>query len=84
MLFCLKLLQTWTKLWLQVINGLDIIKVGQTFNYSYRENSGVAIGGMYWNDVRNLLAGNPLVPLYDEEDEYYDLDDVQSSGIADM
>ncbi len=63
-------------------NGLDIIKLGQTFNYSFRENSGVAIGGMYYNDVRNLLTGNPLVPVYDDEGGYYDLEDVEASGIA--
>lgn len=65
-------------------NGRDIIKVGQTFNYSFRQNSGVAIQGMYYNDVRNLLTGNPLVPVYDDEGEYYDLEDVQASGIADI
>jgi TonB-linked SusC/RagA family outer membrane protein len=63
-------------------NGLDVVKVGQTFNYSYSDRSGVAIGGMYYNDVRNLLSGNPLVPLYNDEGEYYALDDVQASGIA--
>ncbi|WP_291858701.1 TonB-dependent receptor [Marinilabilia sp.] len=65
-------------------NGLDIIKVGQTFNYSYSERSGVAIGGMYYNDVRNLLSGNPLVPLYNDEGEYFALDDVEASGLADI
>ncbi len=63
-------------------NGLDIIKVGQTFNYSYSERGGIAIGGMYWNDVRNLLVGNPLVPLYNDEGEYYAADDLAASGLA--
>ena len=63
-------------------NGLDIIKVGQTFNYSYSKRGGIAIGGMYWNDVRNLLVGNPLVPLYNDADEYYAADDLAVSGLA--
>ncbi|MGM0376754.1 MAG: TonB-dependent receptor [Bacteroidota bacterium] len=63
-------------------NGLDIVKVGQTFNYSYSKRGGIAIGGMYWNDVRNLLVGNPLVPLYNDDGEYYAADDLEASGLA--
>ncbi len=63
-------------------NGLEVIKVGQTFNYSYRNNGGVAIGGMYWNDVRNMLVGNPLVPVYNDAGEYYASDDLDASGLS--
>lgn len=63
-------------------NGLDVIKVGQTFNFSYSKRSGIAIGGMYFNDVRNMLAGNPLVPVYNEAGEYYASDDLAASGLA--
>jgi TonB-linked SusC/RagA family outer membrane protein len=63
-------------------NGLDIVKIGQTFNYSYSKKGGIAIGGMYYNDVRNLLVGNPLVPVYNDEGEYYASDDLAASGLA--
>jgi TonB-linked SusC/RagA family outer membrane protein len=63
-------------------NGMDIIKVGETFNFSARERSGIAIGGMYWNDIRNMLVGNPLVPVYDDEGEYYDSEDLDASGLS--
>ncbi|WP_246222870.1 SusC/RagA family TonB-linked outer membrane protein [Draconibacterium halophilum] len=63
-------------------NDLDIIKIGQTFNYSYSKRAGIAIGGMYYNDVRNLLVGNPLVPIYNDEGEYYAADDLAASGLA--
>ncbi len=63
-------------------NDLDIIKIGQTLNYSYSKKGGIAIGGMYYNDVRNLLAGNPLVPVYNSEGEYYAADDLDASGLA--
>jgi TonB-linked SusC/RagA family outer membrane protein len=63
-------------------DGLEIIKVGETFNYSFRERSGIAVGGMYYNDVRNMLVGNPLVPVYDAEGNYYANDDLQESGLA--
>ncbi|MCU4164886.1 SusC/RagA family TonB-linked outer membrane protein [Carboxylicivirga caseinilyticus] len=62
-------------------NGLDIIKMGQTLNYSYRERSGIAIGGMYSNDVRNMMTGNPLVPVYNDKGEYYARQDLQASGL---
>ncbi|PRZ01368.1 TonB-linked SusC/RagA family outer membrane protein [Marinilabilia salmonicolor] len=62
-------------------NGLEIIKVGQTLNYSHRKRSGVAIGGMYYNDIRNMLQGNPLVPVYDEEGNYTDRDFMLESGL---
>lgn len=63
-------------------NGLDIIKFGQTFNYGYTERSGIAIGDMYWNDVRNMLVGNPLVPIYNADGEYFANQDLQEFGLA--
>lgn len=63
-------------------NNLEVIKVGQTFNYGYSEKGGIAIGGMYWNDVRNMLVGNPLVPVYNEAGEYYASDDLDASGLS--
>nr|WP_319398963.1 TonB-dependent receptor [uncultured Carboxylicivirga sp.] len=62
-------------------DGLDIVKVGQTLNYSYRERSGIAIGGMYSNDIRNMMTGSPLVPVCNDEGEYYARADVQASGL---
>lgn len=64
--------------------GLEIIKFGETLNYSYRERSGIAVGGMYYNDIRNMLVGNPLVPVYNDEGEYYANDDLKASGLADL
>lgn len=62
-------------------NGLDMIKLGETFNYSYRQRSGIAIGGMYWNDIRNMLTGSPLVPAYNDKGEFYAREDVKASGL---
>jgi TonB-linked SusC/RagA family outer membrane protein len=63
-------------------NDMDVVTFGQTLNYSYRERSGIAVGDMYYNDIRNMLVGNPLVPVYDEQGEYYNSDDLQESGLA--
>src|SRR5690606_15888399 len=62
-------------------SDLDVIKVGETFNYSYRKRSGIAIAGMYFNDIRNMLTGSPLVPAYNEQGEFYAREDVKASGL---
>ena len=65
-------------------NGIDVIKVGETFNYSFRQRSGIAIGGMYYNDIRNMLTGSPLVPAYNDKGEFFARDDVKASGIESL
>ena len=60
-------------------DDFDIIKFGENVTYSYRENSGIGIGNIYWNDIHNMLVGNPLLPVYNEAGEYYD----QASKVAD-
>ena len=32
---------------------------------------GMGTGNLYWNDVRSALAGNPLLPVYDENGNYH-------------
>ncbi|MGD9928401.1 MAG: TonB-dependent receptor [Mangrovibacterium sp.] len=61
-------------------NGMDIIKIGQTLNYSTNTKSGIAIGNIYWNSVHNLLVANPLLPNYDAEGNFYDYDDKIENG----
>jgi len=51
--------------------ALDVVKLGETFTYSYRENNGIAIGDMWYNDVRNMLKTPPFLPLYDENGEFH-------------
>lgn len=63
-------------------NDMEVIKVGQTLNYRFRERSGVAIEGMYYNDIRNMLAGNPLVPAYNENGELFMQPDLVEYGLA--
>lgn len=51
--------------------ALDIIKLGETFTYSYTENNGIAIGDMWYNDVRNMLKTSPFLPVYNEDGEFH-------------
>ncbi|MDD4777244.1 MAG: TonB-dependent receptor [Fermentimonas sp.] len=61
------------------IKDFDAITIGENLTYTHNTNSGVGIGNIYWNDVHNLLVGNPLMPVYNSEGNYYD----QPSKIAD-
>lgn len=45
-------------------NGRDIIKFGETLNYSHISNNGIAEGDIYWNSVHNMLVACPLMPAY--------------------
>lgn len=48
--------------------GLDILKVGETLNYSYGTYNGIAEGNLYWNSLHNALTANPLLPVYTYDD----------------
>lgn len=62
----------------------DVIKFGENVNYSYSNRSGIGIGNIYWNDVHNMLVGNPLLPIYDSEGNFYDqLDKVADGWVLD-
>ncbi|MBC8004451.1 MAG: TonB-dependent receptor [Verrucomicrobia bacterium] len=58
----------------------DAIKIGQTLNFSTNTKSGIAIGDIYGNSIHNMLVGNPLMPAYDAEGNYYDYDDKVADG----
>ena len=58
----------------------DVIKIGQTLNYNYNTKSGIAIGNIYGNSIHNLLTGNPLLPAYDADGNFYDYNDKVANG----
>lgn len=60
----------------------DIIRFGENVNYSYNNRSGIGIGNIYWNDVHNMIVGNPLLPVYNEHGEYYDQPSKNADGWA--
>lgn len=61
------------------VKDYDVITIGENFTYTHNTNSGVGIGNIYWNDVHNMLVGNPLMPVYNSDGNYYD----QPSKVAD-
>ena len=63
-------------------DDFDIIKFGENVTYSYSTNAGIGIGNIYWNDIHNMLIGNPLLPAYNTDGEFYDHDSKVADGWA--
>ena len=62
------------------VKDFDAIKIGETLNYSYSTKAGVSTGNIYWNSIHSLLTANPLMPVYDENGDYYDYYAKQRNG----
>lgn len=71
-------------------DNADLLKFGQTLTMGYanRNGLGMGVGSIYWNDIRNALSANPLLPLYDENGDYHmplaGLDYASTNPIAEM
>jgi len=63
-------------------NDRDIITFGETLNYVYKTNGGIATGTMYWNDVRNCMQAYPITPEYDDSGNYYMWTDMVADGLS--
>jgi len=58
----------------------EIITFGENVYYQHVQSKGIQIGNQYSNAIYNMLSANPLVPLYNAAGEYFDRDDLESSG----
>lgn len=48
-------------------NNLEILKVGETINFSYGQNSGIAEGDIYYSSLHDAIGANPLLPVYETD-----------------
>ena len=62
--------------------GFDIIKIGETLNYYYAENNGIATNGMYWNDIANMMRTMPIMPIYGPSGNFFNYADQQALGVS--
>lgn len=51
--------------------GLDILRIGETFNLTFSKRHGITEGEGSWNSIRNRLRANPLIPIYTPEGDFY-------------
>ena len=57
-------------------NGRDIIKFGENVTFTTTNKTGIGIGGIYGNSIRDLLVATPLLPAYNEAGEFYQYKDM--------
>lgn len=57
-------------------NNRDVIKFGENVTFTYTNKKGLSIGGIYDNNIRNMLSMSPLMPIRDEEGNWYEYDDI--------
>lgn len=59
---------------------LDIITFGENLYYNHNERSGIYTNGLYSNNISEMLRQNPLIPVYNSNDEYFGYDDLKAAG----
>lgn len=59
---------------------LDVIKFGATMMYAYSEKNGIGSSGQYDSTLKDALEACPLMPVYNDEGDYYDMDDRTEDG----
>ena len=57
-------------------HGRDILKIGENVTFSTTNKKGVQIGGIYSNNIRNLLALTPLLPARNADGSWYEYKDI--------
>lgn len=47
------------------------VKFGQTLNFAWVNNHGIAVGGQYGNTLRSAFQASPFLPVYDADGEFW-------------
>ena len=50
-------------------NNLDILKIGETLNFSFGQNSGIAEGDIYGSSLHDAIGAIPLLPVYATDEQ---------------
>ncbi|GHU57906.1 SusC/RagA family TonB-linked outer membrane protein [Bacteroidia bacterium] len=58
----------------------DAITVGENLNYNYRSSANQIGGGNRGGAISQLMRTPPLMPVYDQDGNYYDQDDKSREG----
>ncbi len=58
----------------------DVITVGENLNINKSSRRGISQSSMYWNNVHDLMNANPLLPVYDENGNYYTNKEMAANG----
>ena len=54
-------------------NERNLVVIGQNLTYTNESNPTMRTGSIYWSDIRNMMATDPFLPMYaeDEDDPAY-------------
>ncbi len=58
----------------------DIIKFGENVTFTATKKSGINLGGIYSNNVRDLLNACPLLPAYNSNGDYFVYQDMKDDN----
>lgn len=61
---------------------MDVIKFGENVYYQHKQNQGVQLGNQYANDLSTALRAIPLIPVYNENGDYFMYDDLRNFGTS--
>lgn len=61
---------------------MDVIKFGENIYYQHKQNQGVQLGSQYSNDLSNALRAIPLIPVYNENGDFFMYDDLKNFGTS--
>ena len=61
---------------------VDVIKFGENIYYQHKQNQGVQLGNQYSNDLSNALRAIPLIPVYNENGDFFMYDDLKNFGTS--
>lgn len=61
-------------------NEYNIITIGENLSINRRSRRGISQGNMYSNNVHDILNANPLLPVYDENGNYYTNKEMAANG----
>ena len=61
-------------------NNRDILKLGENITFTTTNKKGISIGGVYSNNLRNLLRMTPILPAYNEDGSFYTYEQRKADG----
>lgn len=50
----------------------DVVTFGQNLSFAYINKNGIGVGNQYNNSLRSAFQVSPLLPMYDDNGNYYD------------
>ena len=61
-------------------NGRDILRLGENVTFTTTNKKGIQIGGIYSNNLRNLLRMTPVLPAYNADGSFYTYEQRKADG----